>query len=112
MRVLLERSDVDPNTADDKYGRVPLLCAAESGNEGVVGMFLERSDINPDIASRSSVTPLLWAVGSHKRIAKLLGEWMDSIPRHATSLQLAEPSPPSRLNSQSPLPKGPAGPDI
>jgi len=44
VRIPLERSDVDPNTADDKYGRVPLLCAAESGNEGVVGMFCSKCE--------------------------------------------------------------------
>jgi len=46
--VLLEREDVNPNTADTKYGETPLSWAAENGDEGVVKILLERDDVNPD----------------------------------------------------------------
>jgi len=60
-RLLLERSDVNPDRAD-KTGRTPLSWAASYGREEVVEMLLERSDVNPGAPDRSGQTPFLWAV--------------------------------------------------
>ena len=44
--MLLEREDVNPNQADSKSGKTPLLWAAENGHEGVAKKLLEREDVN------------------------------------------------------------------
>src|SRR5207302_5046852 len=46
IRILIKRSDVNPNIADTKYGRTPLSWAAGNGHEGVVRVLLERNKIN------------------------------------------------------------------
>ena len=44
VRILLQRKDINPNTADTQYDRTPLLWAAERGHEEVVKLLLERED--------------------------------------------------------------------
>ena len=48
--MLLERDDVNPNTADTIYGQTPLSWAAEYGYAEVVKMLLEGKDVNPNAA--------------------------------------------------------------
>ena len=57
--MVLEREDVNLNTADDD-GETPFLFfgAAYEGHEGVSKLLLERNDVNPNIANSSSETPL------------------------------------------------------
>jgi len=47
VRILLGRSDVNPDRAD-KRDRTPLSWAAEYGREESVRMLLERDDVNPE----------------------------------------------------------------
>jgi len=74
VRILLERSDVNPDTADTEYGRTPLLWAAENGHEGVVRMLLERNDVNPNTADTEyGGTPLSWATeNGHEGVVRML----------------------------------------
>ena len=44
VKVLLERGGINPNQADTRYGRTPLLWATVKGHEEVVRMLLERED--------------------------------------------------------------------
>jgi len=60
-RLLLERSDVNPDRAD-KTGRTPLSWAASYGREEVVEMLLERSDVTPNTPDERGRTPFSWAV--------------------------------------------------
>jgi len=46
---MLEREDVNLNTADES-GQTPLLLAAEYGQKDIVKMLLERRDVTPDTA--------------------------------------------------------------
>ena len=41
VRVLLERSEVDPDTANTKYDRTPLSRAGENGHEGIMWILLQ-----------------------------------------------------------------------
>jgi len=74
VRLLLERSDVDPNIADTGYGRTPLLWAAEGGHKEVVEKLLERNDVDPNIADTiCNRTPLSWAVeNGHEVVVRML----------------------------------------
>ena len=74
VKVLLERSNVNPDTADAKYGRTPLSRAAGNGHEGVVRMLLERNDVSPDTPdTRYGQTPLLWAAeNGHEGVVRML----------------------------------------
>jgi len=82
VRILLERSEVNPNTPDTEYGRVPLSWAAGSGHQGVVRTLLGRGDTNPDIPdTKYGRTPLSWAAGNgHEGIVKILLERNDLNP--------------------------------
>jgi len=51
--MLLERDEVSPVTADSD-SRTPLWCAAYNGHVGVVKMFLERNEVNPDNQIRTA----------------------------------------------------------
>ena len=83
-RILLERSGINPNKADTKYGRTPLSWAAESGHE-MVEKLLERNDINPNKAdAQSSRTPLSWAAQRrHEGVVEKLLEQNDIDPNKA-----------------------------
>ena len=82
VKVLLEREDIDPNTADTKHGRTPLLLAAQNGHEGVVKMLLERQDTNPNTANtKYGRTPLSWAAeNGHEGVVKVLLGRQDTNP--------------------------------
>ena len=60
-RLLLERSDVNPDRADNT-GRTPLSWAASYGRGEMVKMLLERSDVTPDTPDEKGRTPFWWAV--------------------------------------------------
>ena len=83
--ILLERNDVDPNTADTKYGRTPLLWAAVNGHEGVMKILLERNDVDPNIAgTKYGQTPLSWAAGNaEEAIVEMILERNDIDPNTA-----------------------------
>jgi len=73
--MLLEREEVNPDQADSKYGRTPILWAAMGGHEGIVKMLLERKEVNPHHADNSGRTATLWAAGGgHGWIVKMLLE--------------------------------------
>jgi len=75
LRILLEQSDVNPDTADTQYCRTPLSWAAKSGHEGVVRIFLGRGDVNPNKADKKGRTPLSQAAGSgHEGVMRVLLE--------------------------------------
>jgi len=59
--MLLERKDVNPNTAEDMSGRTPVMWAARSGCTGVVGILLEREDVDVNKKDKNGWAPLLWA---------------------------------------------------
>ena len=78
VRVLLERSDIDPNTANTTYGQTPLSLAAMNGHDGVVGILLERNDVNPNKADKWGQTPLFMATeNGHEEIVRMLLERSD-----------------------------------
>jgi len=71
--MLLTRNGVNPNTVDTVYGETPLSLAAKNGNEGIVKILLERSDVDPGTVNEYGQTPLSWALeNGHEQIAKLL----------------------------------------
>ena len=61
VRILVERSDVNPDTADALFDRTPLSFAAENGHEGVVRILLGRDNVNPDTLDECGRTPLSFA---------------------------------------------------
>jgi len=63
VKILLERNDVNPDSAD-KSGRTPLSWAAEDRCKKVVRVLLERNDVNPSTADEAGRTPLSWAAGA------------------------------------------------
>ena len=88
VKMLLERDDVKPDTAD-RYGETPLFKAGEEGHEGVVKMLLERGGVNLNAADDRGETILFRAaswgcegivkllleqVGVNSDIANLAGE--------------------------------------
>jgi len=80
VRILLGRSDVNPDRAD-KHDRTPLSWAAEYGYEESVQMLLERNDVNPNSADKCGRTPLLWAAKNwHWKIVRMLLERNDVHP--------------------------------
>ena len=87
VSVLLEREDIDPNTAGIQDGRTPLTLAAESGHEGLVKMLLERQDTNPSTTdTKYGRAPLLWAAGrGHKNVVKMLLERGDVNPNQVVT---------------------------
>ena len=81
--MLLKRSDVDPNTADED-GRTPLSLAAGGGHWEIAKILLQRSDVNPDTADKSGRTPLSWAVvNEQEEIVHMLLERNDVDPNTA-----------------------------
>ena len=83
--MLLEREDINPNLADSKYGKTPLMWAADNGHSGAVKLLLEREDVNPNQADTEyGQTPLSWAAkNGHESVVKLLWEQEDINPNHA-----------------------------
>ena len=76
--MLLEREDIDPNTADTEYGRTPLLWG---GYEGIVKLLLDREDLHPDMPNPSNETALeLAASQGHLGVVQLLSEPKSSLP--------------------------------
>ena len=74
MSILTERSDVNPDRADD-CGRTPLSFAAEYGDRKIVQILVKRNDVNPGRADETGRTPLSWASSEgHEEIVKLLLE--------------------------------------
>jgi len=70
--LLFGRRYVNPDSLC-RYGRTPLLWAAENGREGVVKLLLGRKDVNPRGSRRPGQTPLWLATGNaHEGIVKLL----------------------------------------
>ena len=72
VKLLLERPDVNPNLRDTSYDQTPLWMASTAGDE-ILGMFLQRKDIELNGQSRRGETPLYQAI-QRKRIsaAKML----------------------------------------
>ena len=94
MKILLERNDVDPNTASED-GKTPLSWAVQNGNEEMVKMLLKRNDLNLDTTDNSGRTPASWAAKNmNDGIAKLLSGRADFVFRSRPSLQLVEPCSP------------------
>ena len=81
VMILLERRDVNPDSAD-KSGRTPLSWAARNECEKIVRILLDRNDVNPDTADENGRTPLSWAAGpgippwgsreNYERVVKML----------------------------------------
>ncbi|RPA92263.1 ankyrin, partial [Choiromyces venosus 120613-1] len=83
VSILLERKDVNPDTADTK-GRTPLSWAADKGYPGVVKILLERKGVNPDTADSGGWTPLAWAAAKGREdVVKILLERKDVNPDSA-----------------------------
>jgi ankyrin repeat protein len=51
----------DINGPDDIFGRTPLSWAAEKGNNGVVGLLLQKDGIDLNSKDNDGRTPLSWA---------------------------------------------------
>jgi len=96
VKILLERLDVDPNTADED-GQTPLFRAASDGYEGVVQTLLGRVDVNTDIADLAGETALSQALkNGHHAIIKLLSKRKNSVPlsdSHKSTMP-SSPKPP------------------
>jgi len=79
VKMLLERDDVIPSTAEN--GQTPLWYAACTGQEDMMKMLLERDDVNPDQLGDYWQTPLSGAAGrGHEGVVKLLLERDDVNP--------------------------------
>jgi len=66
--MLVERSDVNPDTASTENDQTSLSLAAKNGRGGVVRMLLEWNDANLDRAdTRRGRTPLSWTAGMGMR---------------------------------------------
>ena len=58
VRALLERTDVNSDTPDTKYGSTPLLWAAENGRDKLIRILLQRNDVNLTKLSRNDLGAL------------------------------------------------------
>ena len=66
---------IDPNRGD-KYGKTPILLAAEEGHEGVVKLLLGRKDVNPHIFGMFRVNPnICYDENKPDRVMWLAYEW-------------------------------------
>ena len=85
LKLLLDREEVNPGQADIKYGRTPLLWAAEEGHEAVVKMLLGREEVNPDQPNtKYGRTPLSWAaMNGRAGVVKVLLDREDVNPNQA-----------------------------
>lgn len=55
--------------------QVPLLWAAENGDDAIIGILLAKVDVDPDLKDHFQRTPLSWAAGNgHEAVVKLLLE--------------------------------------
>ncbi len=72
VKFLLDRADVNPNKRDTTYSQTPLWMASTAGDE-ILGLFLERKDVEINGQSRWGETPLYQAI-QRKRLpaAKML----------------------------------------
>ncbi|KAL9132838.1 MAG: hypothetical protein Q9175_005983 [Cornicularia normoerica] len=72
VKLLLDRANVNPNQSDTTYQQTPLWMAS-TASDGILGMFLERKDIEINGPSRWGETPLYRAI-QRKRLsaAKML----------------------------------------
>jgi len=61
-RILLERNDVDPETADTVLGLTPLLRAAQE-HQGFMMRLLEWKDASPNTPDKTCPTPLQFTPG-------------------------------------------------
>ncbi|PWW73261.1 ankyrin, partial [Tuber magnatum] len=106
VKLLLERRDIDPNTADSS-GRTPLPWAAERGHGGIVKLILDRDDVNPDIPDLGGNTPLELSLSrGHTRTVELLSKPQpplpapvdpNRVPEHSSPEPLDPPQSPSQL---------------
>ena len=61
VKLLLDRADVNPNLRDTTYNQTPLWMASTAGHE-ILGLFLERKDVEINGQSRRGETPLYQAI--------------------------------------------------
>jgi len=96
VQMLLERNDVNPNSAD-KSGRTPLSWAAENGHEEIVEMLSQRNDAHPDTVDESDQTPFPRPTGNGcPRVAHEQAESHDLLISGLEKLSrpvLSDPSP-------------------
>ena len=59
VKLVLERKDINPNTADTKYSQMQPWWAAIHGPEGVVQLLLEQVDNYPNTADTEHGRTLL-----------------------------------------------------
>ena len=67
VKLLIDRADVNPNQSDTTHNQTPLWIASTAGDE-ILGMFLERKDIEINGQSRWGETPLYQAI-QRKRLS-------------------------------------------
>lgn len=74
IRLLLERSDVDPDSKDSD-GKTPLSLIVAVGQESIARLLLERSDVEPGSKDQYGRTPLSFAAfyGNENIVSLLLG---------------------------------------
>jgi len=97
VKLLVQLGDINPTTADTKYGRTPLLWAIERGNEGVVKLLLEHGDLDPDIPCPNGQTASDVAESrEHAGIVRLL--WQHK-PSSLTYPQRGHPSRRTQTNT-------------
>jgi ankyrin repeat protein len=76
VHLLLERADVQVNSED--YGWTPLLWASTNGHVKVLGLLIERPDVDMNLGDRMGQTPLsLAASDGNDQIVRLLLERAD-----------------------------------